>query len=559
MFVLVLLCALGVTQAQNLQVNTTEGTVEGQKATDGNYNIFYGIPYAGRTDGQNRFKAPTPPAAYPALFHAMDSNVICAQPSERGLIGVENCLTLNIFTSNITTPKPVIVWLNAEEYTTSSTTLLSFRRLVEEGIVVVSMNFRLSIFGFLCLGVPEAPGNAGIKDVIQGLRWLNANIAAFGGNSSNIVLMGHGSAAAIVDLVTMAPQAEGLVHKAIALSGSALAPWAVAYDPIGYAGMVAAKLDYLGKSKSELGQLLIKTDISLLGNAITGFNFFNNTPLFAPCIEDRSFNDSVLVDAPINLLKNGSYIHIPYIGGFVNREGTLRADDALFNNWLEKMQANFSDFLQVDLDYGANKTATADMLNNMYFSGTPINMATIDDFLVYQGDTLVLVSVIRAARERAATSKSEVRLMEFTYLGTQNSDWTYHQIPLNGVKHGGILNYIFDYDLRPAEESVMKSVVKRFANFAYTGNPTYLNAQEWNAITSETLYYLYFGGSLSTGLDNLLYTETMKYNPHTIRMVIWNQLYAEKYKAPNPVSAATRITDFLSALFFGVILVRYLA
>lgn len=415
------------------------------------------------------FQAPTPPAPYPGLFHAMDNNIICAQPSERGLIGAENCLTLSIFTNNVTTPKPVLVWLNAEEYTTSSSTILSFRRLAEEGIVVVSMNFRLSIFGFLCLGVSEAPGNAGIKDVIQGLRWIQTNIAAFGGNPGNVMLMGHASAAAIVDIITMSPQSENLVHKAVALSGSALAPWAVAYDPIGYAQMVGDKLSYTGKTPSELAKLLASTDLKLFGSALNGFNFYNNTPLFAPCIENKNLNDTVLTDVPINLLRAGNYTHIPYIAAYVNKEGTLKAEEALFEGWLEKMQANFTNFLPVDLDFGTNVTSQAETIKNFYFSGSSISMATIHDYLAYHGDTLVVVSVIRGARERAATSKSEVRLLEFAFLGTMNSDWTYNQIQLDGVRHGGMLNYLFDFDLRPAEEGVMRSVVKRFSNFAYTG------------------------------------------------------------------------------------------
>lgn len=411
-----------------------------------------------------------PPSPYPGLFHAMDGNIICAQPSPNGLIGIENCLTLSIYTNNVTTPKPVVVWLNAEEYTTSTPTLYSFRRFIEEGVVFVTMNFRLSIFGFLCLGVPEAPGNAGLKDVIQGLNWIKNNIAGFGGDPNNVALFGHGSAAAIVDLVTMTPRATNLVHKAVALSGSALAPWAVAYDPVGYANILGQKLSYTDKSRSELAKLLVATELNVLGTALNGFSFTNNTPLFAPCIENRNLNvnETVLIDAPINLLRSGNYNHIPYIAGYVTREGTMRAEEAIFGQWLQKMQTNFQDFLQVDLDYGTNRTGMAAIIQDYYFSESPINL-DIEDYLEYHGDTLVLVSAIRGARERAATSRSEVRLLEFAYMGTLNSGWTYNQIPLKGVRHGEILNYLFEFDLRPTDEAIMKSLVKRLANFARVG------------------------------------------------------------------------------------------
>lgn len=412
-----------------------------------------------------------PPSAYPGIFHAIDSNVICAHPTERGLIGVENCLRLTISTKNVTTPKPVIVWLNAEEYTTVDSIVLSPKRFVEENIVFVSLNFRLSIFGFLCLGVQEAPGNAGLRDVLQGLKWINSNIANFGGDPNNVVLMGHASGAAMVDLITMAPQAKGLVHKAVALSGSGIAPWAVAYDPIGYANLLGEKLGYAGKSPKELAKLLTTTDLSVLQTALTEFSFKNNTPLFAPCVENPKLspNDTVLADAPINLLRGGNYLQIPYIAGYMTSEGTMRAKEAAVGNWLDSMQANFSDFLPVDLRMVNNRTDVAAAVRDYYFGSSPISMATINDYLTYQGDTLVLVSVIRGVNERSQISTGEVRLMEFGYLTSLDPDWVYNQIPLTGVKHGGILNYLFDYHLTAEDEAVIKSVVQRFASFASTG------------------------------------------------------------------------------------------
>lgn len=342
---------------------------------------------------------------------------------------------------------------------------------MEQDVVFVSMNFRLSIFGFLCLGVQDAPGNAGLKDVIQGLRWIQANIANFGGNPNNVVLMGHASGAAMVDLLTMSPQSQGLVHKAIALSGSALAPWAVAYDPVGYAELLGSRLGYSDQSRENLAKHLVGTDINLLQIALREFSFRNNTPLFAPCIENLELNpnDTVLTDAPFNILQSGNFLPVPYITGYTTREGTIRAAQAASGKWLDSMQANFSDFLPVDLNLGDNQTAVEAAIRDFYFGIKPVSMETIEDFLDYQGETLIVVPVIRGARERSLQSSAEVRLLEFGYIGTRLSDWFFPQIPLGGVRHGGLLNFLFDYDLRPADESVMRSIVRRFIGFAYTG------------------------------------------------------------------------------------------
>lgn len=415
------------------------------------------------------FQGPVPPPRRANSFLAADTNVICAQPSSRGLIGVEDCLTLDVHTKNTTTLKPVIVWLNSEEFTSSQIQMFSARKLCEEDVVFIKINYRLSIFGFLCLSVEEAPGNAGLKDVIQALKWIKANIANFGGDPNNVVLMGHASGAAIVDLLTISPQIDNLVHKAIALSGSGLAPWAVAYDPVGYAQLVGARLAYTGKTLKELAKHLVTTDINVLHIAINEFKFQNNTPIFAPCIENPKLksNDTVLVEAPINVLRSGKYAQIPLIYGYTTREGTLRADEAVFGGWLEGLQANFSNFLPVDLQLGKNKTIVAESIRQFYFSSSPVSMGTIEDYLDFEGDTLVVLSVIKGAKERALTSKSEVRLLEFGYVGTRNSDWIYNQIPLNGAKHGDFVNYLFDHDLRYIDEAVSRSIVKRFTGFAH--------------------------------------------------------------------------------------------
>lgn len=416
------------------------------------------------------FQSPTPPPAYPGVFHAI-SNVECARHTESGIVGEENCLTLNIHTVNTTAGKPVVVWLEGNEFASGGIPRNFGPLVVDRNVVVIQPNYRLSIFGFLCLGVDEAPGNAGLKDVIQALRWIRTNIAAFGGDPNNVILFGHGSGAAIADLITLSPLSTGLIHKAVVQSGSALAPWAVSVDPNTSAQNFGARLGYAGKSNSELGVLLQNTSITILNSAFSGIDFHNNSALFAPCIENVNLNstDAVLTDAPINILRSGRYNHIPYITGYTSREGTLRAGNAVLNLWLDKMQMNFTEFLPVDFDFGTNVTANERLIRNYYFSDRMIDMSVIEDYLDYHGDTLVLVSVIRGARERAATSSSEVRLYEFAHIGTQNSDWNFNTIPLNGARHGIIINFLLNIDLRPVDQVVRTSLTNRFAAFFTTG------------------------------------------------------------------------------------------
>nr|QEA03464.1 carboxylesterase [Plodia interpunctella] len=549
MFLIILLsAALAVTSGQRtLSVNTTEGVVVGY---GDDYFEFYGLRYGGPVSGANRFKAPSPATPYPSEFHAMDRNIRCIQPTSSGHVGVEDCLYLDVFTKNVTYAKPVLVWLESEGYQLSRMPS-SFRQLVTNDAVVVSLNYRLSIFGFLCLGVAEAPGNAGLKDIVLGLNWIKNNIAGFGGDPTNVVLLGHGSGAAIVDLLTMSPLAEGLFHKAIVLSGSVLAPWAVAYDPIGYAEIVGAKLAYEGKNSAELARSLVNTNIEVLMPVLEQ-EFTNNSVLFAPCIENTQLNGSFLTDAPINILRSGNYSQVPYLIGYTDREGTIRAAEA--DTWKRPMFQNFTQFLGVDLafDTDANKKNASASIFNFYF-GNSTEM-DIEDYLDYHGDTSILVPAIRGALERASTSSAKVHLFEFAYRGSTNADWTYPAIPLNGVKHGGILEYLFGTNLTEQGAQAMFSFIRRLLVFANAGTPNFAtprdDAAQWLTVSNSSFNYFYFGGSPGHPM-----VEESKINPHTQRMTFWNQLYSKYYKTPVPVSSASKIVGLSLLLILCQILV----
>ncbi|KPJ04073.1 Venom carboxylesterase-6 [Papilio xuthus] len=546
MFLLTLICAFALTKAQAQYdpiVNTAQGRVQGSLAADGNYYVFYGLNYAGSVSGENRFKAPPPSPSYPGIFHAINSGVICAHPTSRGIVGVEDCLTLSIHTANLTASQPVLVWLQGEEYTTTDTTLRSFKNFADRNVVVVKVNYRLSIFGFLCLGVPEAPGNAGLKDVVQALKWIKDNIAGFGGNPNNVILFGHGSGAAMVDILTLSPSAEHLFHKAITQSGSALSPGAIAYKPIEYAEEFGARLGYLRKSRQELARLLTTTDISLLATVLTQFEFFNNTALFAPCIENNvDSNNTIIAEAPINIIRSGKYNHVPYLSGYTNKEGTIRAEEAAYKRWLNWMQTNFDNFIQVDLDISrnSNKTAIVRSIREFYFGQRMIDMATIENYLDYHGDTMILVSTIRGVRERAITSKAAVYLYEFAYTGALNSDWPLPQIPLTGVRHGGLLKYLYNFNLTRADEFMMETIMDRYLSFINNGTPAIPNTALWEPISNFRLPYLMLkGGEFAPNMSTS--NVYQGFNPHERTMTFWNENYARLYVAPSPVSSAAKL------------------
>lgn len=416
------------------------------------------------------FQAANPPPSYQGVFDATDRDVVCPQPSlenPENIIGTEDCLRLSIFTPKYTIANPVLVWLIGEEYTTSNPLQHSFRRLVQEKFTVVAVNYRLSVLGFLCLGIEEAPGNAGLKDVVQGLKWIKNNIEGFGGDPNNILLFGHGSGAAMVDLVTMSPLAEGLLHKVIAQSGSALAPWAITYSPIASAFNLGAELGYQDDDRQKLVQTLISaTTRELIYPIVHKTQYTPNVVQFAPCIENENLDpdNRFLTDAPFNLLRHGTYSRVPFIGGYVNREGSVRVGEAVNGNWLQRMDNKFDQFIPIDLMFS---DGFENFLRNSYFGDQTINIQQIENYIDYHGDTLTMISVIRGAAMRSMSS--DTRLLEFVYRGGNGSDWQFPEIPVTGVRHGEILKYLLDINLDSNDSQVSDSLIARYMNFARTG------------------------------------------------------------------------------------------
>ena len=198
--------------------------------------VWRGIPFAEPPVGELRWKAPRPPQPWPGLLEALEYGEACPQFEMSGetVSGQEDCLTLNIHAPAAAAAGegglPVMFFIHGGGNTIGSAEVYDASRLAaENGVVVVTIHYRLGVLGWLAhsalrevAATPEdASGNFATLDMIRALRWVNENIAAFGGDPGNVTIFGESAGGVNVYSLLLAPPAKGLFHRAIAQSGFA--------------------------------------------------------------------------------------------------------------------------------------------------------------------------------------------------------------------------------------------------------------------------------------------------------------------------------------------------
>ncbi len=232
--------------AQTQPVRTANGLVSGVAIGHG-LEVFKGIPFAAPPVGNLRWRPPQPAADWQGVLKADKFGAPCMQPPSPERLGPwtrvflsklqpsENCLYLNIWATahQPKTPRPVMVWIYGGGFTSGagSVRIYDGAALARKGVVVVNFNYRLGSFGLLAYPglTKESPhhssGNYGLLDQIAALRWVERNIAAFGGNPHKVTIFGQSAGAASVWALTQSPLAEGLFERAIIMSGPAVIPF----------------------------------------------------------------------------------------------------------------------------------------------------------------------------------------------------------------------------------------------------------------------------------------------------------------------------------------------
>ncbi|XP_015915685.1 neuroligin-4, X-linked isoform X2 [Parasteatoda tepidariorum] len=265
----------GVRRVGSRPVGTKYGSIRGLLVNLPNRNVgpvevFLGVPYASPPTGLLRFMPPVNPSQWRGVRTADRYGPVCPQrypdikneteslrhmPSGRleylkKLIPFlrnesEDCLYLNVYcpAKRELRGLPVIVFIHGDSYEWSSGNPYDGTVLAGFGeVIVITLNYRLGILGFLPAMETTSRGNYGLMDQIAALRWVQENIAHFGGDPRNVTLLGHGFGASCAHLLMFSPRAKGLFHRVVLQSGSAFSPWAIAHEAMTFTRHLARKL-----------------------------------------------------------------------------------------------------------------------------------------------------------------------------------------------------------------------------------------------------------------------------------------------------------------------------
>lgn len=324
---------------ETVVTETEYGKIKGAKRRslyDKLYYSFEKIPYAEPPIGTLRFKAPQRPKEWNGILDCTQMN---PKPMQNHIIldyvdGTEDCLYLNVYTNDLepAKPRPVMVWIYGGAFILGEANRDWYAPdlLMNKDVVLVTLNYRVNVFGFLSLNDPklDVPGNAGLKDQVLALKWIKNNCARFGGDPDNITVFGESAGGASTHFMCLTDKTNGLFHRAILMSGNVLAPWATVKQSdypyrlakhCGYAGENNEKdvLQYLQKVKA--CNLVVDDNKLLTPQEQMNGAFF----CFGPTVEPYDSKECVVPKEPAEMMETAWSNKIPIITGFTSKEGLL--------------------------------------------------------------------------------------------------------------------------------------------------------------------------------------------------------------------------------------------
>ncbi|XP_067205739.1 juvenile hormone esterase-like isoform X2 [Linepithema humile] len=414
------------------------------------------------------------------------------------MIGDEDCLYLNVYTININLRKKrsVMVWIHGGGFSSGSgdSSLYGPDYIIQKDVILVTLNYRLGVLGFLNLNDEVAAGNQGLKDVVMALQWVQKNISKFGGDPENVTIFGESAGGTIVHYLAISPVAKGLFHKAISQSGVATNPWAFTErePPSTNKGFqLAEKLGKVTTDAKVAYEFLKKIDAKklrlveqkTLTTKMEKQQFFLS---FSPSMDYESSNPFFPKDIK-TLIRRG--VKVPFLLGYNNCEGSYFIS-IIYNNQKRKtsLKEIDSDFRRAIYPSVLSKLSqipiTVEELRFLYFGNKTVSEETLLNYSNFLSDEAFYQGIIEVADIQSKSSnRSATYLYKFSYENESSVMRKIMGVTLPGVSHGEDLFYLFyphkmkDFGLEPPEldsdqYKIISYLTQMWTDFAKTGNPT---------------------------------------------------------------------------------------
>lgn len=345
--------------------------------------------------------------------------------------------------------------------------------LVKKDVVLVSVNYRLEILGFLCLGIKEAPGNTGLKDQVAALKWVKENIANFGGNPNDVTIFGESAGASSVAYHLLSPMSKGLFHKAIMQSGTAITPWAFQYDPLKTASLLAKQMGYETNDPYKLHKIFnSKSAEELLRTRVPreeGTVIMSET-IFVPCVEKPIPGvESFLTDYPFQIFEKGIPNNVPMIIGYNSEEGYMFAGK---ENDTTILSFDFFKALPRDLEFpnDIEKRRVAESAKEFYIGKAELDIVKLAK---YHGEPFFKYPVLATTDILLRTQVQAVYSYRFSYDGWLNiAKFFFGFGKHSGATHADDIFYMFKTQFSSPwifEKLMIEKVTTMWTNFAKYG------------------------------------------------------------------------------------------
>jgi para-nitrobenzyl esterase len=475
--VILTLAALGISNAAGadpLKVKVAQGQIHGKLVNNeegaGKVRAFLGIPYAAPPIGDLRWKAPQPAAKWKGLRDATQYGAHCMQShifddmifQDSG--PSEDCLYLNVFAPSDANPRsklPVMFWIHGGGHNAGSASEPRHDGdfLPTKGVVLVTINYRLGVFGFLATSdlakeSGGAAGNYGLMDMVAALQWVKENIARFGGDPGNVTIFGESAGSEAVSTLMAAQPARGLFQKAIGGSGAALNIGSHGPEELETAEKrEQAWVESLGATSLAQLRALPTETILAAANA-------KGAPSFPEVVDGR-----ILTEPVADTYAAGRQAHVPLLAGWNRDENFFNSVGMTADKWKTTAAQRFGDRAQ---DFLA------------LYPGADDEQA-VRSAIDYFSDTFIAFSTWKWVEAQVKTGDAPVYRYHLELAAPPSK---FH--PGSYAFHSDDIEYVFGtLDTRPGavwrpeDRKLSEEMMDYWTNFAKTGDPNGAGLPDW--------------------------------------------------------------------------------